>query len=246
MSPPIRDGSGSSIGSIRLGDGSEIAEVRTGAGDVLFSAIPDSEDLKTRYDTREVSFNDNDSVSTFEDQANNNDLTAGTAPTYKTNIVNSSLDVVRFDGSDDYLNTSFTQISQPITFGLLAVCRDGSEDFEVAFDGDSADSMDFRTDNTNSWQLQVANNIAGGSQDTNTHIWTGLFDGANTKLRVDGTQVASGDVGTSSVAGLTMGAQGSIANFGKWDIVEHLLYPQDKSSKFGEIEDYLDRDTSIL
>jgi hypothetical protein len=44
MSPPIRDGSGNSIGSIRLGDGSEIAEVRTGAGDVLFSAsaIPDS------------------------------------------------------------------------------------------------------------------------------------------------------------------------------------------------------------
>jgi len=42
MSPPIREGSGDSIGSIRLGDGSEIAEVRTGAGDVLFSAIPDS------------------------------------------------------------------------------------------------------------------------------------------------------------------------------------------------------------
>jgi hypothetical protein len=42
MSPPIRDGSGNSIGSIRLGDGTEIAEVRTGAGDVLFSAIPDS------------------------------------------------------------------------------------------------------------------------------------------------------------------------------------------------------------
>jgi len=41
MSPPIRDGSGSSIGSIRLGDGSEIAEVRTGAGDVLFSSGPD-------------------------------------------------------------------------------------------------------------------------------------------------------------------------------------------------------------
>jgi len=38
MSPPIRDGSGDSIGSIRLGDGTEISEVRTGAGDVLFSA----------------------------------------------------------------------------------------------------------------------------------------------------------------------------------------------------------------
>jgi len=39
MSPPIREGSGDSIGSIRLGDGSEIAEVRTGAGDVLFSSL---------------------------------------------------------------------------------------------------------------------------------------------------------------------------------------------------------------
>jgi len=42
MSPPIREGSGDSIGSIRLGDGSEISEVRTGAGDVLFSAGPES------------------------------------------------------------------------------------------------------------------------------------------------------------------------------------------------------------
>jgi len=41
MSPPIRDGSGDSIGSIRLGDGSEISEVRTGAGDVLFSGVFD-------------------------------------------------------------------------------------------------------------------------------------------------------------------------------------------------------------
>jgi hypothetical protein len=42
MSPPIREGSGDSIGSIRLGDGTEISEVRTGAGDVVFSAVPDS------------------------------------------------------------------------------------------------------------------------------------------------------------------------------------------------------------
>jgi len=48
MSPPIRDGSGNDIGSIRLGDGSEVSEVRTGAGDVLFSGtkpvIEDFED----------------------------------------------------------------------------------------------------------------------------------------------------------------------------------------------------------
>jgi len=45
MSPPIRDGSGNSIGSIRLGDGTEISEVRTGAGDVLFSAGVFAQDI---------------------------------------------------------------------------------------------------------------------------------------------------------------------------------------------------------
>jgi len=46
MSPPIRDGSGDTIGSIRLGDGSEISEVRTGAGDVLFSGTTVIEDFE--------------------------------------------------------------------------------------------------------------------------------------------------------------------------------------------------------
>jgi len=62
MSPPIRDGSGDSIRSIRLGDGSEISEVRTGAGDVLFSAIPDSGAYRLTLDesTPSDSFNNND------------------------------------------------------------------------------------------------------------------------------------------------------------------------------------------
>jgi len=44
MTPPIREGDGDGIGSIRLGDGTEIAEARTGAGDVLFSAEPEIPD----------------------------------------------------------------------------------------------------------------------------------------------------------------------------------------------------------
>jgi hypothetical protein len=61
MSPPIRDGSGSSIGSIRLGDGSEISEVRTGAGDVLFLSASGSvvEDFEaSRYDDQGLSLSD--------------------------------------------------------------------------------------------------------------------------------------------------------------------------------------------
>jgi len=56
MSPPIRDGSGNDIGAIRLGDGSEISEVRTGAGDVLFSAVPNTQITRpTDNDSNSVS-----------------------------------------------------------------------------------------------------------------------------------------------------------------------------------------------
>jgi len=58
MSPPIRDGSGNSIGSIRLGDGTEISEVRTGAGDVLFSAVSESTLLAYGSDDNDVYVHD--------------------------------------------------------------------------------------------------------------------------------------------------------------------------------------------
>ncbi|AFH21633.1 hypothetical protein OSG_eHP5_00215, partial [environmental Halophage eHP-5] len=58
MSPPIREGSGSSIGSIRLGDGTEISEVRTGAGDVLFSAVSESTLLAYGSDDNDVYVHD--------------------------------------------------------------------------------------------------------------------------------------------------------------------------------------------
>jgi len=58
MSPPIRDGSGSSIGSIRLGDGSEISEVRTGGGDVLFSGLGESTLLAYGSDDTDVYVHD--------------------------------------------------------------------------------------------------------------------------------------------------------------------------------------------
>jgi len=82
MSPPIRDGSGNSIGAIRLGDGTVISEVRTGAGDVLFSAVPDS--VVTQY--------------TFEDQT---DPTADTVGSNDGSLIGS----VGFDTSNPRCNS---------------------------------------------------------------------------------------------------------------------------------------------
>jgi hypothetical protein len=92
MSPPIRDGSGNSIGSIRLGDGSEISEVRTGAGDVLFSAIPDSGLFRLTLDE-----------SSPTDLWNDNDFSISGGVTTDVSGANQTYDTGRaysYDGSD--------------------------------------------------------------------------------------------------------------------------------------------------
>jgi len=81
MSPPIRDGSGNSIGSIRLGDGSEISEVRTGAGDVVFSAIHDNivEDFEEQfYEDQNLSLSDRYSGNTADFQRQTSTVEQGT------------------------------------------------------------------------------------------------------------------------------------------------------------------------
>jgi len=121
MSPPIREGSGDSIGSIRLGDGTEISEVRTGAGDVLFSgsAIPDTSMFSSpiyQYYAGDAGYNDGDSGVSLPEVLDDNQGDASVAngsPTYQTNYQSTGKDMVVYDESNpDYhsgtLQTNFT------------------------------------------------------------------------------------------------------------------------------------------
>jgi len=105
MSPPIRDGSGNSIGAIRLGDGTEISEVRTGAGDVLFSAGPD-DSLVSRWEFEQ---DVTDSV-----DGNNGVLTGGTFTT--DNQVGTF--ALSLDGSDDFVEVPFNSNLTPSELSL--------------------------------------------------------------------------------------------------------------------------------
>jgi len=105
MSPPIRDGSGSSIGSIRLGDGSEIAEVRTGAGDVLFSAaipIPASGVARWTFDNADT--NSGTAIDSFDN--NNGTINGATTGVSGANQTHSTNEAYSFDGSDDSMTVS--------------------------------------------------------------------------------------------------------------------------------------------
>lgn len=52
------------------------------------------------------------------------------------------------------------------------------------------------------WDLAAGGNLTGGTQDTAFHVWTFLVNGATSKIRVDGTQIAAGDSGSSAATGV--------------------------------------------
>jgi len=141
MSPPIREGSGDSIGSIRLGDGSEISEVRTGAGDVVFSAIPDSgghlfetdqnnanvnsQTLGAKYDIATASATDTinsqdgkpQEVALNKDQTVLYELGTGTNKLFQSNLSTpADLSTASLNGSLDLAATANTSAAQGLAF----------------------------------------------------------------------------------------------------------------------------------
>jgi len=97
MCPPIRDGSGSSIGNIRLGDGTEISEVRTGAGDVVFSAGPNIPDSVVSLYAFE---DDSDTSVAVDSQGSGSNDANITGASYTTTAKVGSL-ALSHDGSND-------------------------------------------------------------------------------------------------------------------------------------------------
>jgi len=127
MSPPIREGSGNDIGSIRLGDGSEISEVRTGAGDVLFSSnsVPTNA-LAHDFDATQEATG---TISTWTEQAGAADLSSGVAPSVVGTAFGSNSKAVRFDNTDDLLQAAtpsdwtFLSDGSAFTFYIVVECR---------------------------------------------------------------------------------------------------------------------------
>jgi len=245
MSPPIRDGSGDSIGAIRLGDGSEISEVRTGAGDVLFSAaapIPDS-GLLHRYAADKLSKSDGQSVSTWFDTEQSADLTAGTAPTFKTSIINGN-PVVRHDASNsEFLSASYgSSISEPIYYFIVGGFRTLNTNTNVyLLDGGSKFESSFGTSN-NPQEFTIfagGNFVNVGSWDTNYHIFTIKWDGISTTFRTDGTQTRNGDAGAVSTSGLTTGGDGSGGQNANVDIGEIAIYHNISTTTRDNVESHL-------
>jgi len=204
----------------------------------LFNVIPDSEDLHARYSAKELSLSDQDTVSTWPDETGNgHDLSASGAPTYVESGINGN-PVVRFDGVDDVLSTSFAALSQPNHI-FIALKYQSVSDASPVFDSDGSTAehvLEYR-DLDNVVRMFAGDNLDGGTPDTDPHIHATLFDGANSVNRQDGSEISSGDAGDRDLGGFKVGEAAS--NYAEVDVGEILVYPEDKSSSQSDAESYL-------
>jgi len=235
MSPPINI-DGSQVSGITI-DGTSVSEV-TVDGDVVFSAIPDSEDLHARYDATELSLSDQDSVTTWPDEtANGHDLSASGDPMFVESGINGN-PVVRFNGIDDLLSTSFATISQPNHI-FIALEYQSVTDAAPVFDSERSTAehvLEYR-DSDNVIRMFAGVVLDGGTPDTNPHIHATLFDGPDSVNRQDGSQISNGDSGDRGLDGFKVGS--GAGNFAEVDVAEILIYPEDKTSIQSDVETYL-------
>lgn len=201
-------------------------------------AIPDSDLLHELHDARELGLSDGSSVSTFPDESGNGfDLTAGTAPTFKTGVINSE-PIVRFDGVDDYLDNSFTQLSDPVVWGFVFIDQDSTTGAVGFLDANTTNGAQVQAGRSDYAIYAGDSVVEGGTATTNPRICTIRWDGPNSVVRLDGTQVITGDPGASAIDGITMGAQGNQNGFHPIDVGLYGVWDGDASLRY--IETYLE------
>jgi hypothetical protein len=215
----------------------------------LGDGIPDSGDLYARYDSREINLSDGDTISSWQDLQNSLNLSATGDPVYRSDI-GLGIPGVELDGADDKFVTTGPTESQINQVFILARFRSIPNANSVLFDSESGDGQTIYSNDTGTgqvWSLFAGESLTAGSSDTNWHIFNAKFAGSNSYLRIDGAQVVSGNAGSESLNGITLGDfRGQTGNEAAVDIVEVLPYTTDKTSKEDAIESYLDRDTNIL
>jgi hypothetical protein len=223
MSPPIRDGSGNSIGAIRLGDGSEISEVRTGAGDVLFSAIPDSGISRWEYE-------DDTDTSTANDSWNGYPGTI-TGASFVSDSALGSL-AIDCDGIDDLID--FSDISEVDNAGQMSATTrikpDNTSSFQYVFGKDEPASR------SSGWSLNISdtgairadmhdgsnfNRVTGSTLTTNTYyMLTQVIDLNNSEMRLylDGSPDGSTSISNAPASTTTpVKIADNLGGFGYFD-----------------------------
>lgn len=155
-------------------------------------------------------------VDTWNDQSGNgHHLTqTGTNRPTTNSVTLDGLNVIDFDGSDDYMLNTDNILSGSSSFVAMYVRDVASADHSV-FDGVSADRMLLRLRSSDVLAIFSGVGFVGSdSITTGPAMASGYFDGSSSEIRLNGGTAVTGDPGsaTSELAGgITVGASSGVS-----------------------------------
>jgi hypothetical protein len=184
-------------------------------------------------------------VDTWNDQSGNgHHLTQTSTNRPTTNSVTlNGLNVIDFDGSDDYmLNTD--NIGTGVFSFAAVYSRDVASVDHSIFDGVSADRLLLRLRSSNVLAIYAGTGFVGSdSISTGPAMASGLFNGSSSEIRLNGGTAVTGDpgAGTSELAsGITIGASSGVSQEFNGAIAEIVITPGSLStSDRQKLEGYL-------
>ena len=187
-----------------------------------------------------------DAVSAWDDKTTeSNDFAQATGsdqPLWVDSVLN-SLPVIRFDGTSDFMQrTTWTGGAMTQQVMMFWVAKyDQSSNVAYFFDSGGASNRIYSYSGNNYIRY-----FAGIDKDTDvakgtTHrLYTFLFNGASSNLRINKSSVDTGNAGTNSYNGMTLASRYTASYFGGVDIAEILVYDATISDTDRNlIEDYL-------
>lgn len=217
-----------------------ISDVEISNGSLILSEPlpPDYNDVLAHYDATTLSLSDGDTVTSWPDQTGNgNDLSGTSNPSFDADGINGNA-AVDFSLSN-YLDVSFTSESQPNT--IYIVFRFDSFDSggnNILYDSVNGSAHAHGNDQTE-YVAFAGDTILVGTVDTSNHISGVLWDGSSSTIRIDGSSLAVGNAGTGGLDGFVLGRDRNSGNESEVTVGEVIIYPQDKSGIYADIESYL-------
>jgi len=260
MSPPIYTPDGSEVSEIVLPDGSTASEVIDPDGNVVFEAgpdIPDSGNLQSRLDARELSLSDQETIGSSDltdlADSNNTVTVASGDPVYESSKV-AGQPAITIEANERIEITFDAQISTPYSIFVLGQYNQLNDNTHLwAVDpvpgsslvghmpGNSTDNFAYKNNGGSNAQLQAEN--------SNANVYNDIIGGSSQESRLNGGSEVTASLSASNIDGISLGGRvdgkGAISDIDV-SITEILVYGVDENSNETEIESYVDRDTGLI
>jgi hypothetical protein len=155
-------------------------------------------------------------------------FTIAGAPTYRKS---GAIEYVEADGVDDALSFTLAD-TQPFTKIILA--RTFSLASGLTLMGSTSGSTALSTIGITSgnFTAYAGTNLAGSAADYGWHVFSVVYNGASSVFRIDGVEVAAGNPGSNTTAGIRHGANSTLATFFRIGVSESIHYTDAKDITF--------------